>query len=100
MSRVSSSSASGSESTRRVAPARTSAAPFRMCTVRRVSPVFMFPSNPIIPIAPPYQRRTDFSWSSMNCIAASLGAPVTVTAQVWARKPSSASKPSRSRPST
>ncbi len=36
----------------------------------------------------------------MNCMAHSLGAPVTVTAQAWARKASRASKPSRRRPST
>ena len=53
-----------------------------------------------MPIAPPYQARTLFSLSSMNCIAHSFGAPVTVTAQVWVRKASSASKPSRSMPST
>src|SRR5437899_1079818 len=69
-------------------------------TVRSVSPVFMLPSKPSRPTAPPYQARGDRSWSSMNCIAHVLGAPVTVTAHAWARNASSASKPSRSRPST
>ena len=36
----------------------------------------------------------------MNSMAASLGAPVTVTAQVWVRKASRQSKPARRRPST
>ena len=91
MSRVSASSPSGSEPYSSVAPARTSATPSLTRIVRSVRPVFMLPSNPRKPIAPPYQRRGDRSWSSMNWIACCLGAPVTVTAQVWARKPSSAS---------
>ena len=36
----------------------------------------------------------------MNCMAQVLGAPVTVTAHMWVRNASSASKPGRSRPST
>ncbi len=71
-----------------------------MCAVRRVRPVFIEPSNPIAPTAPPYQRRGESSCSSMNCIAQVLGAPVTVTAHMWVRKASSASKPGSSRPST
>ena len=47
------------------------------------------------PTAPPYQRRGARSWSSMNCIAHVLGAPVTVTAHMWVRKASSASSPGR-----
>ena len=54
---VSFSSASGTESYSSVAPARTAATPPAMCAVRRVSPVFMDPSKPILPTAPPYQRR-------------------------------------------
>ena len=70
-----------------------------MCAVRRVSPVFMLPSKPITPTAPPYQRRGPPSWSSMNCMAQVFGAPVTVTAHMWDRNASSASSPGRSRPS-
>ncbi len=70
-----------------------------MCAVRSVSPVFMPPSKPIIPTAPPYQRRGACSWSSMNCIAQVFGAPVTVTAHMWVRNASSASSPGRSLPS-
>ncbi len=54
---VSRSSAAGSDSNSSVAPARTEAIPCRMCAVRRVSPVLIPPSKPIIPTAPPYQRR-------------------------------------------
>ncbi len=54
---VSRSSASGTESYSSVAPARTAAMPPVMCAVRSVSPVFMDPSKPIMPTAPPYQRR-------------------------------------------
>mmetsp|Transcript_81304 Transcript_81304/g.218655 ORF Transcript_81304/g.218655 Transcript_81304/m.218655 type:complete len:239 (+) Transcript_81304:761-1477(+) len=100
LSWVSASSASGSESKSSVAPARTCATPLRMRMVRRVRPVFMLPSKPRCPMAPPYHARGVFSWSSRNCMAQALGAPVTVTAQVWARKASSASKPSRSSAST
>ena len=96
LSSVSFSSAAGSESNSRVAPARTVATPRSMCAVRRVRPVFMPPSKPIIPTAPPYQRRGACSWSSMNCMAQALGAPVTVTAHMWVRNASSAaSEPSR-----
>ena len=52
-----------------------------------------------MPTAPPYQRRGARSWSSMNCIAQVLGAPVTVTAHMWVRNASRASNPGRSRPS-
>mmetsp|Transcript_34126 Transcript_34126/g.79995 ORF Transcript_34126/g.79995 Transcript_34126/m.79995 type:complete len:231 (-) Transcript_34126:1900-2592(-) len=97
---VSASSASGSESKRSVAPARTCATPSMMRMVRSVSPVFMLPSNPRWPTAPPYHVRAVFSLSSRNCMAHALGAPVTVTAQVWARKASRASKPSLRVPST
>ena len=99
-SRVSASSSSGSEPYTNAAPARTSATPSLTRTVRNVSPVSMLPSNPRKPIAPPYQRRGERSWSSMNWIARRFGVPVTVTAHAWARKPSSASWPSRSHPST
>ena len=71
-----------------------------MCAVRSVRPVFIAPSKPIMPTAPPYQRRGPASWSSMNCMAQVLGAPVTVTAHMWVRNASSASNPGRSRPST
>ena len=97
---VSRSSASGSESNSSVAPARIAAMPSRMCAVRKVSPVFMPPSKPIAPTAPPYQRRGVASWSSMNCMAQCLGAPVTVTAHMWVKNASSASNPVCSRPST
>ena len=97
---VSRSSAAGSESNSSVAPARTAATPSRMWAVRRVRPVFIEPSNPIVPTAPPYHRRGASSWSSMNCMAQALGAPVTVTAHMWVKNASSASKPGRSRPST
>ena len=60
----------------------------------------MPPSKPIAPTAPPYQRRGVASWSSMNCMAQILGAPVTVTAHMWVRNASSASNPVCSRPST
>ena len=70
-----------------------------MCAVRRVSPVFIEPSKPILPTAPPYQRRGASSLSSMNCIAQVFGAPVTVTAHMCVRNASSASNPGRSRPS-
>ena len=99
MSSVSRSSAIGSDSNSRVAPARTAATPPVMCAVRSVSPVFMLPSKPITPTAPPYQRRGPPSWSSMNCMAQVFGAPVTVTAHMWVRNASSASSPGRSRPS-
>ena len=59
----------------------------------------MLPSKPIQPTAPPYQRRGACSWSSMNCMAQVLGAPVTVTAHMWDRNASSASNPGRSLPS-
>mmetsp|Transcript_10319 Transcript_10319/g.24392 ORF Transcript_10319/g.24392 Transcript_10319/m.24392 type:complete len:203 (+) Transcript_10319:865-1473(+) len=100
LSCVSASSAGGSESKSNVAPARTSAIPLWMRMVRRVRPVLMLPSKPSCPIAPPYQRRGVRSLSSRNCIAQALGAPVTVTAQVWARKASSASNPWRRVPWT
>jgi hypothetical protein len=61
--------------------------------------VFIEPSKPILPTAPPYQRRGVSSWSSMNCIAQVFGAPVTVTAHMWVSSASSASNPGRSRPS-
>jgi hypothetical protein len=96
---VSCSSASGSESYRSVAPARTAATPLTMCEVRSVSPVFIDPSKPTLPTAPPYQRRGASSWSSMNCIAQFFGAPVTVTAHMCVRNASNASYPGRSRPS-
>ena len=70
-----------------------------MCAVRSVSPVFIEPSKPILPTAPPYQRRRESSLSSMNCMAQAFGAPVTVTAHMWVRKASSASNPGSSRPS-
>ena len=54
---VSFSSAAGTESYSSVAPARTAAIPPVMCAVRRVSPVFIDPSKPTLPTAPPYQRR-------------------------------------------
>ena len=98
-SSVSRSSASGSHSNSRVAPARTAATPSRMWAVRRVRPVFMLPSKPITPTAPPYQQRGASSWSSMNCMAQVLGAPVTVTAHMCDKNASSASSPGRSRPS-
>ena len=96
---VSRSSAWGSESYSSVAPARTVATPFLMCAVRSVSPVFIEPSKPILPTAPPYQRRGAPSLSSMNCMAQAFGAPVTVTAHMWVRNASSASRPGSSRPS-
>jgi hypothetical protein len=83
-----------------VAEPRTSATPCSSRTVRSVSPVLRLPSKPMRPMAPPYQARGDFSKSSTRWIAASFGAPVTVTAQVCVRKASSASKPGRSVPST
>ena len=70
-----------------------------MCAVRSVRPVFIDPSKPILPTAPPYQRRGAVSLSSMNCIAQVFGAPVTVTAHMCVRNASSASNPGRSRPS-
>ncbi len=94
------SSAAGSESNRQVAPTRTSASPSFIRMVRMVSPVLMLPSKFTAPIAPAYQRRDERSLSSTNCIAHNFGAPVTVTAQAWVRKASSASKPGRSMPST
>jgi hypothetical protein len=68
--------------------------------VRKVRPVLRFPLKFTTPTAPPYQARADFSWSSRNCIAQALGAPVTVTAQACARNASSASNSGRSSPST
>ena len=62
--------------------------------------MFIRPSKPIHPTAPPYHARGVFSWSSMNCMAQAFGAPVTVTAHMWDRKASRASKPGRSVPST
>ncbi len=70
-----------------------------MCAVRNVRPVFIEPSKPILPTAPPYQRRRESSLSSMNCMAQAFGAPVTVTAHMWVRNASIASNPGRSRPS-
>ena len=70
-----------------------------MCAVRSVSPVFIEPSKPTLPTAPPYQRRGPPSLSSMNCIAQAFGAPVTVTAHMWVRNASSASIPGSRRPS-
>ena len=46
----------------------------------------MLPSKVTRPIAPPYQRRADRSFSSIKRIAQSFGAPVTVTAQAWLKK--------------
>ena len=57
LSRVSASSADGSESNSSVAPVRTQARPPVMRAVRSVRPVFMLPSKPSEPTAPPYQRR-------------------------------------------
>ena len=79
-SSVSASSSSGRLSCNRVAPARTSAMPSLLRMVRSVSPVFMLPLKPTMPTAPPYQARGLFSCCSMNRIAHSFGAPVTVTA--------------------
>ncbi len=98
--RHSASSAAGSLSCSSVAPARTSATPLFIRTVRNVRPVFISPSKPVRPIAPPYHRRAERSFCSMNRIAQGFGAPVTVTAQAWLRNPSSASNSGRSRPST
>mmetsp|Transcript_22152 Transcript_22152/g.87883 ORF Transcript_22152/g.87883 Transcript_22152/m.87883 type:complete len:330 (+) Transcript_22152:1056-2045(+) len=100
LSSVSASSAAGSESYNNVAPARTAATPSRKWTVLSVSPVFIEPSNATWPTAPPYHARGDFSCFSMNRDAHALGAPVTVTAHVWHRNASKASKPSRRYPST
>mmetsp|Transcript_40074 Transcript_40074/g.82045 ORF Transcript_40074/g.82045 Transcript_40074/m.82045 type:complete len:239 (-) Transcript_40074:2021-2737(-) len=100
LSCVSASSAGGSESKSSVAPALTWATPSTMRMVRRVRPVLMLPSNPSCPTAPPYQHRGVRSLSSRNCMAQALGAPVTVTAHVCARKASRASNPCRSVPST
>ena len=100
LSSVSRSSSSGRESINSVLPARISATPSLMRMVRSVSPVFIFPSNPMKPIAPPYQERHDRSLLSMNRIAQIFGAPVTVTAQAWARKASRASYSGRRMPST
>mmetsp|Transcript_18637 Transcript_18637/g.25615 ORF Transcript_18637/g.25615 Transcript_18637/m.25615 type:complete len:212 (-) Transcript_18637:179-814(-) len=100
LSSVSCSSAAGAESKSSVAPARTSATPSFTRTVRSVSPVFRCPSKPTRPTAPPYQRRGEASCRSMNWMAQVLGAPVTVTAQVWQRKASSASNSGRRYPST
>ena len=61
--------------------------------------MFIEPSKPMKPMAPPYHRRVVASWSSMNCMAQVLGAPVTVTAHMWVRKASRASNSGRSRPS-
>ena len=83
-----------------MAPALISAMPSFMRTVRSVSPVFIAPSKPMRPMAPPYQRRAERSFASMKRIAQCLGAPVTVTAQVWLRKASSASNSGRRMPST
>mmetsp|Transcript_27916 Transcript_27916/g.59763 ORF Transcript_27916/g.59763 Transcript_27916/m.59763 type:complete len:220 (-) Transcript_27916:676-1335(-) len=99
-SSVSCSSAGGSESVNRVAPARISAIPSLMRTVRRVKPVLRVPSKPTRPTAPPYQHRGVRSMSSTNWIAQVLGAPVTVTAQVWHKKASRASNSGRRKPST
>ena len=60
----------------------------------------MLPSKPTRPIAPPYHARELRSCASMNRIAQSLGAPVTVTAHACVRNASIASKPSRRMPST
>ena len=57
----------------------------------------MLPSKPSAPTAPPYHLRGLVSWSSMNCIAHVLGAPVTVTAHMWVKNASSASNPGRNR---
>ncbi|MCY1300759.1 hypothetical protein D9M70_503380 [compost metagenome] len=73
--------------------------PSLMRIVRSVRPVFMSPLKPTMPIAPPYHARGLFSWLSMKRMAQSFGAPVTVTAQAWLRKPSKASMSSRRRPS-
>src|SRR3989442_1636934 len=85
---------------RSVAPARISATPSFTRIVRSVRPVFMLPSKPTRPIAPPYHARELRSCASMNRIAQSLGAPVTVTAHACVRNASIASKPSRRMPST
>src|SRR5690606_14551874 len=85
-SSVSRSSASGSESNSSVAPARTAATPSLIWAVRRVRPVFMEPSKPMNPMAPPYQPRVVASWSSMNCMDNVMGAYVTCTAHMLVRE--------------
>jgi len=62
--------------------------------------VLIVPSNPMNPSPPPYHALFEFSFSSTKAIARVLGAPVTVTAQVWASSASKPSNPSRSTPTT
>ena len=65
-----------------------------------VMPVLISPFMAIMPTAPPYQPRADFSRSSTACAAHFLGAPISVTAHMCVRKASSESKPGASVPST
>ena len=70
------------------------------CTVRMVIPVLISPLKSSIPMQPPYQRRAEFSNSSIFCMAAGLGAPVSVTAHRCESKASKPSQPSFSSPTT
>ena len=90
---VSSSSSSGFEPCKRVAPALVCALPFLICAKRRVIPVFTSPLKLKNPIAQEYQFLGEFSRFSIVCIAAGFGAPVTVHAHIWVWK---ASRPSKS----
>jgi len=97
---VSSSSASGIESYRSVAPTLILALfPF-MYMVLNVSPVFILPSKPMQPMAPAYHSLLYFSFSSIHLTALRFGAPVTVTAHICVIKASRESYSSLSIPST